>query len=285
MGEAGCRFYRKLLQGSNSLAEQWSSDILTAEEFAEQVEEAGICPYELNKLMLKDAKVVIVPYVYFFEEFIRKFMLGRMNTSLDKVIVIVDEAHNLPDWARSAASESLTIETINRAVVESNKYGLQFADGRHTTSFLNLVEASIESLSDYHIPDNDEEGLLPSHLIAPDSEVPTFETEIMSLGKMTLYNLKKDSSEIAKMGQLIRQNLLDHGKRPRSYVGSVGDFLCRWLDSMESHSIRLVGNDPQRLETVCLDPRIMTGFLDSTAGVVSMSGTISPLEMFRDLVG
>jgi DNA excision repair protein ERCC-2 len=29
----------------------------------------------------------------------------------------------------------------------------------------------------------------------------------------------------------------------------------------------------------------MTGFLDSTAGVVSMSGTISPLEMFRDLVG
>ena len=285
IGEAGCRFYRKLLQGSNSLAEQWSSDILTAEEFAEQVEKAGICPYELNKLMLKDAKVVIVPYVYFFEEFIRKFMLGRMNTSLDKVIVIVDEAHNLPDWARSAASESLTIETINRAVIESNKYGLQLADGRHTTSFLNLVEASIESLSDYHIPDNDEEGLLPSHLVAPDSEVPTFETEIMSLGKMTLYNLKKDSSEIAKMGQLIRQNLLDHGKRPRSYVGSVGDFLCRWLDSMESHSIRLVGNDPQRLETVCLDPRIMTGFLDSTAGVVSMSGTISPLEMFRDLVG
>jgi DNA excision repair protein ERCC-2 len=102
---------------------------------------------------------------------------------------------------------------------------------------------------------------------------------------MTLYNLKKDSSEIAKMGQFIRQNLLDNGKRPRSYVGSVGDFLCRWLDSMESHSIRLVGNDPQRLETVCLDPRIMTGFLDSTAGVVSMSGTISPLEMFRDLVG
>jgi len=208
MGEAGCRFYRKLLQGSNSLVEQWSSDILTAEEFAEQVEDAGLCPYELNKLMLKEAKVVIVPYVYFFEEFIRKFMLGRMDTSLDKVIVIVDEAHNLPDWARSAASESLTIETINRAVVESNKYGLQLADGRHTTSFLNLVEASIESLSDYHIPDNDEEGLLPSHLVAPDSEVPTFETEMMSLGKMTLYNLKRDSSEIAKMGQLIRQNLL-----------------------------------------------------------------------------
>ncbi len=285
MGEAGCRFYRKLLRNGDSLAKKWSSDILTAEEFAAQAEEAGLCPYELNKLMLKEATVIIVPYVYFFEEFIRKFILGRMSISLDKTIVIVDEAHNLPDWSRSAASESLTLETINRAVIESNKYGLQLADGRHTTSFLNLVEASIESLSDYHILDNEEEGLLPSHLVAPDSEVPTFETEIMSLGKMTLYNLKRDSSEIAKMGQIIRQNLLDHGKRPRSYVGSVGDFLCHWLDSIESHSIKLVGNNPQRLEKVCLDPRVMTGFLDSTAGVVTMSGTISPLAMFRDLVG
>ena len=285
MEVGGCRFYRKLLRGGDSLVKKWSSDILTAEEFAEQAEEVGICPYELNKLILKEAKVVIVPYVYFFEEFIRKFMLERMGVSLDKVIVVVDEAHNLPEWSRNAASESLTIETINRAVVESNKYGLQLADGRHTTSFLNIVEASIESLRDYHIPDNEEEGLLPSHLVAPDSEVPTFETEMMSLGKMTLYNLQRDSSEIAKMGQLIRQSLLDLGKRPRSYVGSVGDFLCRWLDSIENHSIRLVGNDPRRLETVCLDPRVMTGFLDSTAGVVSMSGTLSPLEMFRDLVG
>ena len=285
IGEAGCRFYRKLVRGSASLVEEWSSDILTAEEFSEQAEESGICPYELNKLLVKDARVVIVPYVYFFEEFIRNFMLGRMGTSIDNVLVIVDEAHNLPDWARAAASDSLTIETINRAVGESNKYGLQLANGNHTTSFLNLVEASIESLSENHIPEDEDEALLPSHLVAPDSEIPTFETEMMSLGKMTLFNLKRDCSEVAKMGQLIRQQLLDNGKRPRSYVGSVGDFLCRWLDSIETHSIRLVGNDPQRLEVVCLDPRVMTGFLDSTAGVVTMSGTISPLDMFRDLVG
>ena len=285
MGEAGCRFYRKILRGSASLVDEWSSDILTAEEFSEQAEESGICPYELNKLLVKDARVVIVPYVYFFEEFIRNFMLGRMGASIDNVLVIVDEAHNLPDWARSAASESLTVETINRAVTESNKYGLQLADGNHTTSFLNLVEASIESLADNHVPENEDEALLPSHLVAPDSEVPTFETEMMSLGKMTLFKLKRDCSEVAKIGQLIRQQLLDNGKRPRSYVGSVGDFLCRWLDSIETHSIRLVGNNPQRLEVVCLDPRVMTGFLDSTAGVVTMSGTISPLDMFRDLVG
>ena len=174
---------------------------------------------------------------------------------------------------------------VNRALNEAKDYGYQLENGRDPVQFLNFVEASIEKLAEDHILKNEDEGLLPSHIVSPDSETSTFETEMMSLGKMTLFRLKQDSTELAKMGQMIRQNLLDHRKRPRSYLGSVGDFLCRWLDSIESHTIRLVGKNPLRLEKVCLDPRIMTGFLDETAGVVSMSGTISPLDMFRDLVG
>ena len=285
MGEAGCPFYRPLLRKSQSLVNEWSSKLLTAQEFAIEAEEANLCPYELNKLLLKEAQVVIVPYVYFFEEFIRKYLLGWMRTSIDRIITIIDEAHNLPDWARGAASESMTLESINRALNEAKDYGYQLENGRDPVQFLNFIEASIEKLAEDHILKNEDEGLLPSHIVSPDSETSTFETEMMSLGKMTLYRLKQDSTELAKMGQMIRQNLLDHSKRPRSYLGSVGDFLCRWLDSIESHTIRLVGKNPLRLEKVCLDPRIMTGFLDETAGVVSMSGTISPLDMFRDLVG
>ena len=285
MGEAGCPFYRPLLRKSQSLVNEWSSKLLTAQEFAIKAEEANLCPYELNKLLLKEAQIVIVPYVYFFEEFIRKYLLGWMGTSIDRIITIIDEAHNLPDWARGAASESMTLESINRALNEAKDYGYQLENGRDPVQFLNFVEASIEKLAEDHILKNEEEGLLPSHIVSPDSETSTFETEMMSLGKMTLFRLKQDSTELAKMGQMIRQNLLDHSKRPRSYLGSVGDFLCRWLDSIESHTIRLVGKTPLRLEKVCLDPRIMTGFLDETAGVVSMSGTISPLDMFRDLVG
>jgi len=285
MGEAGCPFYRPLLRKSQSLVNEWSSKLLTAQEFAIEAEEANLCPYELNKLLLKEAQIVIVPYVYFFEEFIRKYLLGWMGTSIDRIITIIDEAHNLPDWARGAASESMTLESINRALNEAKDYGYQLENGRDPVQFLNFVEASIEKLADDHILKNEDECLLPSHIVSLDSETSTFETEMMSLGKMTLYRLKQDSTELAKMGQMIRQNLLDHSKRPRSYLGSVGDFLCRWLDSIESHTIRLVGKNPLRLEKVCLDPRIMTGFLDETAGVVSMSGTISPLDMFRDLVG
>ena len=285
LGGNGCSFYSKLLREGDSFTKKWSSEILTAQEFSKKAEEEGVCPYELNKLMLKEAQVVIVPYVYFFDEFIRKYMLGWMGTSIDKIIAIVDEAHNLPDWARGAASESMSLKSINLAIDEVKDYGYQLPEGRDPIHFLNLVEASMEKLSEEHISDDDEEGHLPSHIVSIDSEVATFETEMMSLGAMTLYRLKQDSTEISKMGQQTRQYLLDKGKRPRSYLGSVGDFLCRWLDSIDSHTIRLIGKKPLRLEKVCLDPRLMTGFLDSTAGVVSMSGTISPLDMFRDLVG
>ena len=285
LGGNGCSFYSKLLREGDSFTKKWSSEILTAQEFSKKAEEEGVCPYELNKLMLKEAQVVIVPYVYFFDEFIRKYMLGWMGTSIDKIVAIVDEAHNLPDWARGAASESMSLKSINLAIDEVKDYGYQLPEGRDPIHFLNLVEASMEKLSEEHISDDDEEGHLPSHIVSIDSEVATFETEMMSLGAMTLYRLKQDSTEISKMGQQTRQYLLDKGKRPRSYLGSVGDFLCRWLDSIDSHTIRLIGKKPLRLEKVCLDPRIMTSFLDNTAGVVSMSGTISPLEMFRDLIG
>ena len=285
MGEGGCQFYRRFLRDSKSLIDEWSTEILTAQDFSKKAEEAGLCPYELNKLLLKEAQVVIVPYVYFFEEFVRNYVLGWMGTSIDKVITIIDEAHNLPDWARNAASDSLSLKSINSAVNEVKDFGYLLPEGRDPIQFLNFVEASIEKLAEEHILENEDEGHLPSHIVSPDSEVPTFETEMMSLGKMTLFKLKQDSTEISKMGQMTRQYLLDHGKRPRSYLGSVGDFLCRWLDSLETHTIRLVGKDPLRLEKVCLDPRVMTGFLDNTAGVVSMSGTLSPLDMFRDLVG
>ena len=45
MGEAGCPFYRPLLRKSQSLVSEWSSKLLTAQEFATEAEEANLCPY------------------------------------------------------------------------------------------------------------------------------------------------------------------------------------------------------------------------------------------------
>ena len=284
-GEAGCQYYRPLLHEGHLIAKDWSSDILTADEFASQATEAGICPYELNKLRLKEAHLVIVPYVYFFEEFARKNLMNWMGTSVEKVVAIIDEAHNLPDWARGSLSESLTIESVNRAISEVKEEHYQFPDGSNIVSFLESVKKTLGALAEEHIKENEEEAHLPSYIISTDEEVATFETEMMSYQKSTLYRIQRDCFDIAGIGNLHRMKLLERGKRPRSYLGSVGDFLCRWLDSVEDHTIRLISKKPIRLEKVCLDPRPVTKFLNSTSGVLLMSGTLSPLRMFRDTMG
>ena len=61
--EAGCPFYHKFSGNRASLIQKWSSKLWSAQEFSLKAEEAGICPYELNKLLLKEARVVIVVLV------------------------------------------------------------------------------------------------------------------------------------------------------------------------------------------------------------------------------
>ncbi len=284
-GEAGCQYYRPLLHDGHLVARDWSSDILTADEFARQATEAGVCPYELNKLMLKEAQVVIAPYVYFFEEFARQNLISWMGTSIENIVTIVDEAHNLPDWARSSLSESMTIESVDRAISEVKEENYYFPDGSSIISFLKSVKKTLNKLSEEHVKEGEEEAHLPSYIISADDEVATFETEMMSYQKSTLYKIQKDCFEVAGIGNSHRMKLLKKGKRPRSYLGSVGDFLCSWLDSVEEHTIRLISIKPIRLEKVGLDPRVVTSFLNSTSGVVMMSGTLSPLRMFRDTIG
>ena len=58
-----------------------------------------VCPYELVKASLSGAKVVALSYLYVFDPVIRTAFLKNLETDLQKIILVVDEAHNLPETA------------------------------------------------------------------------------------------------------------------------------------------------------------------------------------------
>ncbi len=103
----GCSYYRNYL-GEKDRVEtimEWAQKHLpTAEEFTDACEKQAICPYEINKLMVHDALVVVVPYVYVFDKSIRIKLFDWLSISEDDVILVVDEAHNLPDYLRELFS-------------------------------------------------------------------------------------------------------------------------------------------------------------------------------------
>jgi DNA excision repair protein ERCC-2 len=66
--------------------------------------EHGICPYEANRALIPGAILVSAPYIYFFEPGIRRALLSWMGVGIEDLTVIVDEAHNLPEYARELVS-------------------------------------------------------------------------------------------------------------------------------------------------------------------------------------
>ncbi|MBI2647606.1 DEAD/DEAH box helicase family protein, partial [Candidatus Woesearchaeota archaeon] len=70
------------------------------QEFIEKGKIKKMCPYELATLSAANAKVVIADYYYIFNKGIRQSFLLKIKKELDNIILIVDEAHNLPNRVR-----------------------------------------------------------------------------------------------------------------------------------------------------------------------------------------
>jgi DNA excision repair protein ERCC-2 len=82
-----------------------------------------LCPYELVKSAVAEARVIALSYLYVFDPVIRMPFLKNLETELSKIILIVDEAHNLPETAIDISSSSLSLFVMKQAELEANKFG------------------------------------------------------------------------------------------------------------------------------------------------------------------
>ncbi len=80
------------------------------------------CPYEVAMDAAKDAEVVVCDYNYLFSG-IRKQFLSRTGLSLSDTIIVVDEAHNLPERIRENMSATLTSRMLKKAIKEHKALG------------------------------------------------------------------------------------------------------------------------------------------------------------------
>jgi Rad3-related DNA helicase len=66
--------------------------------------------------------VIALSYLYVFEPTIRTTFLKSPDVPLDKTILIVDEAHNLPETAVGIASSSLALFAVKQAQAEAREF-------------------------------------------------------------------------------------------------------------------------------------------------------------------
>ncbi len=273
----GCPYYEGLLAADLEELEAHSRQTLpTAEETVEHCRELGICPYELNKLLLSRAKLVTAPYIYFFAPSLRRNLLETMGRSLEDLIVVVDEAHNLPEYCREIASFSISLNAVERAEREVMDHGdLDLREDTSTFDLLEIVKGGMLELASEYVVDED--GFLPPFAL---------EAVLLKALTATSSQLKGMLGSMAALGEVIRESRRRRGRLPRSLVLSTANNLLRWMTTEDVEFAKLVtGGENPALKAYCLDSSIAASPLLDCHASIHMSGTLEPLREYRDSLG
>ncbi len=268
--EDACVYFASIMsQDMQEVTRHLRRELPTAEEFADYCQERTLCPYEATKMHLPAADVVAAPYIMFFDGFIRHTLLDWMGCSLCDVALIVDEAHNLPPFARELKSSRLSEVTLRLAESEIDEFGdPEVAVGTSMSDLVDLLGNSLErAVEEYLI---DEDGIIPQSFL---------EEELMFGTHQTSTKLKGVYSQLSNYGEMVRDARKGAGRLPRSYIHRVAGFLTLWHTLEEGEYVKLVvKSDTSAFEAYCLDASIACQPVLECHSSVHMSGTLRPLD-------
>jgi DNA excision repair protein ERCC-2 len=219
-----------------------------------------ICPYEFSIMLASKSKVIVSDYYYLFNPSIRENFLSKTNKSIQDSIIIVDEGHNLPSRIRSLLTKKLTDRMIKRAIKEAKKY--DFDD-------LAILFIELESLlyrMSQELSINDEKLVNKENFIDGINNIKKYEDFI---------------EELKAAAEVVREN------QKTSSIGWIASFIESWPSGDMGFSRILSKYESSVVLTHrCLDPSMATkDIVDASLTTVMMSGTLSPVEMYKDLLG
>ena len=271
-----CPYYTKInadFEFCSSLLWEMSKHPYKASEILRMCKTQGFCPYEFTKLLMNEVDVVALSYLYVFDPIIRSRFLKNLETPMRKLILIVDEAHNLPDMAIDVASDELSLFSIRQAEKEAKEFNYDDVVF-FCRKLRKIIEAIIERIKDEeHVP-------------------PKFLLDLLK-SKANVENPQTFFDYLHSVGNTIRHALLAEGKFPRSYIHRLGEFFLKWIETSENPSFTHVitkyktrtGTVSAKLEIVSLDPsKITTEVFNNVYASVVMSGTLEPLDSYAQVI-
>ncbi|MCL1979036.1 MAG: ATP-dependent DNA helicase [Methanomassiliicoccaceae archaeon] len=246
------------------------------EEFAEYCLKRDLCPYETVKHLMKHADVVAAPYSFIFMPHIRDRFMEWAGAPLSEMVMIVDEAHNLPDYLR----EVMSLEYSSKAMALAEREAAEWNDpdvhaGLSVTDVIGVLRECLdEALSQYLTGDD---GMMPSTFL---------QDELMVRLGMSSHSLNMVYKGLIDRGEMIAEIKKSKKKLPRSYILSLGSFLSAWNMSDEETNVFLVsGGDNPKFQAYCLDPMMAAEPLRLCWSSVHMSGTLAPLADYTEEIG
>ncbi len=268
-----CSYYRNIEKHTRQYMEtqqQIACHACTASEIQRICNRGGFCPYEVVKSSLASMNVVAMSYLYVFDPAIRNAFLRSLEAPLQKTILIVDEAHNLPEVAVDIESSTLSLFVLKQAEAEAREF--HYDDVAH---FIKILRGKIEEMA---------EKIEREARVSPQFLIDFIQDEAGISNPQAFLRLMQET------GVLIKRTLLNDGEFPRSFIHGTACFLLKWFETLEDQSlVNLVskyrskqGTLTARLGIVALDPSKTTApVFSSVYSNVIMSGTLQPLEAYQ----
>ena len=272
----GCGFYDKILETDmKEHIEFCSSRMPTSDEFSKYALDKGLCPYEMMKRLIQNADVVIAPYHFIFVPGTKQRFLGWLNSSIVNIIMIVDEAHNLPDHLREVMTSHYSMRALDLAESEAKEWkDPEVGNGISATDVTGVIRNLMLQAKQEFMRDDD--GLIPPYFI---------EDGLLEELNLSSYKTRNICKALMEHGEAVAETKKTDGKLPRSYMRSLGAFIQFWLDSADEVYVKLIVEDDTALEAFCMDPYEAAEPLRSCHASIHMSGTLEPLSEYRNVLG
>ena len=270
------------------------------------------CPWKAARNAAKEAQVIVCDYNHLFIEGVRNASLKAMDLRLDDLIIIVDEAHNLPDRVRRGMQSRLTptmvrnaiseveehlgnlqrVATINQAIndsIELKRWSLEVCKEFRqilTREFKRLV-SELQNDNEMQIQAQD----VLSWLEEAFDKVSTHVSQSTLTGQDAVFANPEKKIRLKLFKELLETNEVeideDGDNEPSAHLLAhqidvldrfgKGTALCLVFDGQ--------GRDG-RIITHLLDAGLVAGpIFERVSGAILMSGTLNPPSMFADLLG
>ncbi len=236
--------------------------------------EKEICPYFFSRDFLKSARVSVCNYNWFFNPWIQDRFLESIGVGIEDILLVIDEAHNLPSLSEEIHSLRMGKFTITSARKELRDY---FSTNEALEPVERLLRASEDLFDTY------ERGLKNQEEIEVDARaiVEHLQSSIRTSLPGAIKMLDDRGDEIQK------QKLEAGRKSPRSFCKMVAQFWSEWQSSTMDKAAYYHCFSTERdrkyssnymFEAVCLDPGLVgiKKIMDNVYASISLSGTIIP---------
>jgi DNA excision repair protein ERCC-2 len=222
-----------------------------------------VCPYEVERILLARARIIVTTYHYLLDQASRSVLLTGAFQSPSKVVAVVDEAHNVRDFISSNSTITLAFSDIEQCAKDSRNL------------YLDKVGSAISEINDRVkrlCPDDGhwlvDKGAFVKELSErhPREWLSNLAFELSTNSGVAWYSVAT-------------------GRNMPSSIIRFGSFLSNLLSSLDSDEISLVKSD-RALFLTDTDPS--KRFLGATAGLRSLillSATINPSNLFLRSIG